>query len=112
LYFAHFHPMLPVIHQPSFDPGRDLLVTLAVINIGACYTEFSDARSFSTALSDLIRRLLVFTAEQDRRFVRSAPYLTAQLLQGVRKSPLPFVVIWSVHWPHSFLVCKPPDGGE
>lgn len=84
--------MLPVIHQPTFDPGRDLSVTLAVINIGACYTDFSEARSFSAVLSDLIRRLLVFTAEQDRRFVRSASYLTAQLLQGVRKLSLTFVV--------------------
>ncbi|KAI8937388.1 hypothetical protein NX059_006592 [Plenodomus lindquistii] len=82
LYFTHFDPSLPVIHKPTFDPGRDLLVTLAVINIGACYTGFS-ARSFSAVLSDLLRRLLLFTAEQDRRFVRSASYVTAQLLQNI-----------------------------
>jgi hypothetical protein len=89
LYFTHFNPTLPIIHQATFDPGRDLLVTLAVINIGACYTDFDEASSFSAALSDLIRRLLLFTAEQDHRFVRSAPYVTAKLLQGVRELILP-----------------------
>ena len=64
--------MLSIIHQATFSPGKGLLVTLAVIDIGACYTDFDEASSFFAALSDLIRRLLVFTAEQDHRFVRSA----------------------------------------
>lgn len=72
LYFTRFHPMLSIIHQATFDPGKGLLVTLAVIDIGACYTDFDEASFFFAALSDLIRRLLVFTAEQDHRFVRSA----------------------------------------
>ncbi|EXJ68489.1 uncharacterized protein A1O5_08282 [Cladophialophora psammophila CBS 110553] len=82
LYFAYFHPMLAIVHQPTFDPGKDLVVTLAMICIGACYTGYTGAKSFSIALSELIRKLLVFMAEQDRRFVRTASYLTAQLLQG------------------------------
>lgn len=89
MFFTHFQPMLPIIHEATFDPGKDLLVTLAMVDIGACYTEFDEALSFSTELSDLIRRLLVFTAEHDHRFVRSVPYVTAQLLQGVRKSTIP-----------------------
>ncbi|KIW12692.1 hypothetical protein PV08_09970 [Exophiala spinifera] len=82
LYFEYFHPMLDVVHRPTFDPGRDLVVTLAMICIGSCYTGQPGAKSFSIALSELIRKLLVFMAEQDRRFVRTASYLTAQLLQG------------------------------
>lgn len=82
LYFAHFHSTLAIIYQPTFDPGKDPVVTLAVVSIGACYTNFAGAKSFSTALSELIRRLLLFMAEQDRRFVRTRSYLTAQLLQG------------------------------
>lgn len=82
LYFAYFHPMLAVIHQPTFDPGKDLVVTLAMISIGACYSELTDAKQFSVALSELIKRLLVFMAEVDRRFVRTGSYLTAQVLQG------------------------------
>lgn len=82
LYFAYFHPTLAIIHQPTFDPGKDLVVTLAMVCIGSCYTGFAGAKAFSIALSELIRKLLVFMAEQDRRFVRTASYLTAQLLQG------------------------------
>ncbi|KAH0839188.1 hypothetical protein FOPE_05317 [Fonsecaea pedrosoi] len=82
LYFAYFHPTLDLIHQPTFDPGRDLVLTLAMISIGACYSDLPGAKAFSIVLSELVRRLLIFMAEQDRRFVRTGPYLTAQLLQG------------------------------
>lgn len=74
--------MFTVIHQLSFDSGRDLVVTSTMISIGACYSEFSGAEPFSIALSGLIRSLLIFMAEQDCRFVRTRSYLTAQLLQG------------------------------
>ncbi|KAK5040505.1 hypothetical protein LTS07_001003 [Exophiala sideris] len=82
LYFAYFHPMLAVLHQPTFDPGKDLVVTLAMVSIGACYSDITGAKQFSIALSELVKRLLVFMAEVDRRFVRTGSYLTAQLLQG------------------------------
>ncbi|OQV01808.1 Fungal specific transcription factor domain-containing protein [Cladophialophora immunda] len=82
LYFAYFHPTLDLVHQPTFDPGRDLVLTLAMVSIGACYSDLPGAKVFSIVLSELIRRLLIFMAEQDRRFVRTGPYLTAQLLQG------------------------------
>src|SRR6202000_3578382 len=80
LYFAYFHPVLDVVHQPTFNPSKDLVVTLGMICIGACYAGQPGAKSFSIALSELIRKLLVFMAEQDRRFVRTASYFTAQLL--------------------------------
>ncbi|KAI8935357.1 hypothetical protein NX059_007941 [Plenodomus lindquistii] len=83
LYFAHFHPISSIIHQPTFDPGKDLVVTLAMICIGASYTEFSESEAFSTVFSDLIRRLLVFMAEHDHRFVRTRSYVVAQLLQAI-----------------------------
>ncbi|OAP56474.1 hypothetical protein AYL99_09653 [Fonsecaea erecta] len=82
LYFAYFHPTLDLVHQPTFDPGRDLVLTLAVVSVGACYSDLQGAKAFSIVLSELVRRLLIFVAEQDRRFVRTGPYLTAQLLQG------------------------------
>lgn len=85
LYFAHFQRMLRLFHQPTFDPSKDLVVTLAVICIGACYTQLPGAKAFSTVLSELNRRLLLFMAEHDRRFVRTQSYVAAQLLQGTRK---------------------------
>ncbi|KIW17546.1 hypothetical protein PV08_04740 [Exophiala spinifera] len=82
-YFAQFHQLFPFIHQPTFDPAKDLTVTLAIASIGALYTQLSEAVSFSNALSELNRRLLLFLAEYDRRYVRTEAYLTAQLLQGL-----------------------------
>ncbi|KAF5725032.1 hypothetical protein FMUND_245 [Fusarium mundagurra] len=67
MYFAHFHQMFPFIHQPTFDPAKDLTVTLAIASIGALYTQLSEAVSFSNTLSELNRRLLLFLAEYDRR---------------------------------------------
>lgn len=82
LFFAYYHPMLAIVHQPTFDPGKDLVVTLTMLCIGVLYTDFSEAKAFSIALAELTRRLLVFMAEQDRQFIRTTPYITALLLQG------------------------------
>ncbi|ETN36192.1 uncharacterized protein HMPREF1541_08469 [Cyphellophora europaea CBS 101466] len=82
LYFRHFHPTVPVIHQPTFDPGKDLIVTLAIISIGSCYTNLENARNFAVCLSELLGRLLSYMVQQDRRFVRTPSYLVAQVLQG------------------------------
>jgi hypothetical protein len=51
---------VPIIHQPSFDPAKEPVLTLAMIVIGACYTDFEGAVAFSIALSEFTRRLLVF----------------------------------------------------
>jgi hypothetical protein len=77
--------MVSIIHQPTFDPAKDLVVTIAVICIGACYTQLPGCRAFSIILSELNRRLLLFMAVHDHRFVRTQSYLVAQLLQGIRK---------------------------
>ncbi|KAH8812805.1 hypothetical protein F5884DRAFT_899041 [Xylogone sp. PMI_703] len=82
-YFAHFQQTWPIIHQPTFDPARDLTVTLAVACIGVLYTHLPEAKTFSNTLSELNRRLLLFLAEYDPRYVRTEPYLTTQLLQGI-----------------------------
>jgi hypothetical protein len=79
LYFAHFHPVsfrfwsrrqvgkliitktFPIIHRPTYETAKDnVVVTLAIACIGACYTEFDGARSFSNAFSELNRRILLF----------------------------------------------------
>ncbi|OQU95621.1 Fungal specific transcription factor domain-containing protein [Cladophialophora immunda] len=83
LYFAHFDKWLPIIHQPSFDPAKEPVLTLVLIMIGACYTDFEGASAFSIALSEFIRRLLVFMAEHDPRFVRTEYYISAQLLNSI-----------------------------
>lgn len=51
------------IHRPSFDVNKSsILVTLAMVSIGACYSEREGAHGFATALAELNRRLLLFMA--------------------------------------------------
>ncbi|KAJ9643794.1 hypothetical protein H2204_001939 [Knufia peltigerae] len=71
LYFAHFHKSTPIIHRPTFDPGKDHFLTLAIASIGACYSGLQNAMSFSNALAE---------AEYDPRFVRTGEFLAAELL--------------------------------
>ncbi|KAH8815524.1 hypothetical protein F5884DRAFT_772680 [Xylogone sp. PMI_703] len=84
MYFKYFDWILPVVHRPTFDPGKDPVVTLAIIATGACYTEFKGARAFSNVLSELLRRLLLYMAESDAPYVKTEPYITAQLLQAAQ----------------------------
>ncbi|KAH8816729.1 fungal-specific transcription factor domain-containing protein [Xylogone sp. PMI_703] len=84
LFFAHFNKFLPIIHRPTFDPGKDTLVTLMIICIGSCYTLFKGAREFSNTLSEICRRLLLIMAERDSRFLQKDYYNIAQLLQGTQ----------------------------
>ncbi|KAH8891122.1 hypothetical protein GQ53DRAFT_649314 [Thozetella sp. PMI_491] len=83
LYFFHFDKFFPFIHRPTFDPAKDFVLTLAMSVIGACYSGYPSARSFATALSELTRRLLLFMAEYDPRFVRAESYISAQVLQSI-----------------------------
>ncbi|KIV82831.1 hypothetical protein PV11_04904 [Exophiala sideris] len=83
MYFAHFHKNVPIIHRPTFDPAKDHALTLAMAAIGVCYTGLFGAISFSNALSELTRRLLMFLAEFDPRFVRTGDFVAAQLLQSI-----------------------------
>ena len=50
----------PVIHRPTFDPAKEPIVTLAMVANGACYTHYHNVQTFANALSELVRRLLVF----------------------------------------------------
>ena len=83
LYFVHFHEFYPAIHRPSFEAAKEPVLTLAIAVIGACYSGFPSARAFATSLSELTRRLLLFMAEYDPRFIRTESYITAQFVQSL-----------------------------
>ncbi|KEF51214.1 uncharacterized protein A1O9_12717 [Exophiala aquamarina CBS 119918] len=84
LYFRHFDYIFPILHRATFDPAEFPLLTLSAACIGACYTTFYGAQTFSNSLSELIRRLITFMAEYDQRFVRTEYYVISQLLQSVQ----------------------------
>ncbi|KAI1634876.1 fungal-specific transcription factor domain-containing protein [Biscogniauxia mediterranea] len=71
LYFANVHQICPILHRPTFDPGESIIVTLAVVSLGACFTKFAQSRTLSDSISEINRRLLLYMS-----------YITAQLLQG------------------------------
>lgn len=61
LYWEHFHPILPVIHRPSFCIERSpSILLIAMVSIGASYSNLKNAKSFADGLSELCKRCLAW----------------------------------------------------
>lgn len=61
LYWEHFHPILPVIHRPSFCVERTpSILLIAMVSIGASYSNLKNAKSFADGLSELCKRCLAW----------------------------------------------------
>lgn len=57
LYFAHFHPVFPIIHKPTWSlPDVDPLLVLAVAGIGAQFSRIKNAEAFAQGIHELVRR--------------------------------------------------------
>lgn len=63
--------MSPIIHRPTFDPSENLIVTLAVVSLGAPYSNFKGCQAFAISLSELNRRLILFMVRLSRLFPAS-----------------------------------------
>jgi hypothetical protein len=78
MYFVHFNTVrhepwtineslissqqfLSIIHRPTFDPLKDLLLTLTVVCVGSGFTALEKSREFSNTLSEICRRLLLLS---------------------------------------------------
>ena len=58
LYFEHFHPLLPVLHKPTFSPKTThWLLLFVVASIGSRYSKLPDAEACSLAMFELGRRV-------------------------------------------------------
>ncbi|KAM3508987.1 hypothetical protein MY10362_000872 [Beauveria mimosiformis] len=75
--------LLPMIHRPTFDLGAYPVLTLSMCAIGVLYSDFDNARAFSMALCELLRRLFVCMSEQNAMVTRSYEFLAARTLQSV-----------------------------
>ncbi|KAF4537803.1 uncharacterized protein LTHEOB_11427 [Lasiodiplodia theobromae] len=81
LYFEHFHPIFPMLHQPSFGKGAPRpLLTLAVATIGARYSKLEGASQCALAMTELLRRLAMHLCETDNRFSRQISLLQCIVL--------------------------------
>ncbi|KAK2743118.1 hypothetical protein FQN55_007569 [Onygenales sp. PD_40] len=58
LFFTKFNTSYPLIHQPTFDPGRvDKLLLAAIISMGATYSN-RDAHQLAVGMHDSLRNQL------------------------------------------------------
>lgn len=59
LYWTKFHPIYPVLHRPTFLPGMQLVMLVAiVIAIGASFAD-DEAHQFGMALYDKVKGLIL-----------------------------------------------------
>jgi hypothetical protein len=60
LYFEHFHPTMPVLHVPTFEPSRSSWVLLLALSaVGSQYSAISTRKDFSGALTGFLRQGLL-----------------------------------------------------
>lgn len=59
LYFEYFHPNLPILHQPTFDPSQTRWqLVLATAAVGRCYSKVQGAVQYAMGLQELLRRAI------------------------------------------------------
>lgn len=84
LYFEEFHPMFPLLHQPTFDPGKeDWVLLLAVIVIGCRFSRVQGALESVHLLQEFLRRAIKFTTERDYSLTYQPWFVQAALLNQI-----------------------------
>jgi hypothetical protein len=62
LYFEYFQPIMPLIHQATFNPAKaSWVLVLAVASIGCRYSKAQGSGKCATALAELCRRAIMLT---------------------------------------------------
>lgn len=82
LYWEYFHPLLPFLHKPTFDPTADSthwILVLAVASVGARYSRVEGAVACGIALQELLRRSIQLTVHKLARDAVVCFVLTAIL---------------------------------
>lgn len=84
LYFRHFHDTLPIIPHiglRTYDTLPPILL-LAMAAIGAMYSR-DKYGGLAIALNELVRRIIIYTRENDQRAMFDLSFAQASLLQSV-----------------------------
>ncbi|KAH8660856.1 fungal-specific transcription factor domain-containing protein, partial [Tricladium varicosporioides] len=80
LYFEHFQPTFPLLHQATFDPSTTpWILVLAVAAIGCRYSMIPESGKCANALQELVRRAIMLACERDNSNVRTT-WLTQAIL--------------------------------
>ncbi|KAK9474158.1 fungal-specific transcription factor domain-containing protein [Dipodascopsis tothii] len=84
LYFANFHPILPMIHRPTFRVATcPSILLLTLLSIGASYSDIGGALEFADSLGELCRRILLWMSSYDEAYLRTGYFITALCLQNI-----------------------------
>ncbi|OCK79360.1 hypothetical protein K432DRAFT_383157 [Lepidopterella palustris CBS 459.81] len=84
LYFEYFHPIFPMLHQPTFNPSKaPWQLVLATAAVGCRYSKAPGSRKAANALQELLRRAIGLTCEQDNSNVREIWLAQAILLNSL-----------------------------
>ncbi|KAB2571013.1 Zinc finger protein MSN2 [Lasiodiplodia theobromae] len=81
LYFEDFHPVFPLLHRASFDPGTaPWLLVLAVAVTGCRFSRNNVPAARVNAMQELLRRAIQTTMERDRAAVAGEVWLAQAAL--------------------------------
>lgn len=81
LYFERFHQLLPIIHQPTFDPNSaPILLILAMACIGSHYSNTPEAAEFAKEVVDVLGEVI-------SQMVGPSPLVNAPLVDRLTDSP-------------------------
>jgi hypothetical protein len=59
LFFEHFHPMVPILHVPTFEPREDhWMLVLVLVTIGSRYSSVSRRLQYHQILDQLLYALI------------------------------------------------------
>ncbi|KAK9390552.1 fungal-specific transcription factor domain-containing protein [Lipomyces mesembrius] len=84
LYFEHFHPILPMIHRPTFrTPTCPSILLATMMSVGASYADMEGSHQFADTLSELCKRTLLWLGTYDSTYTRSGYFVMAFLLQNI-----------------------------
>ncbi|OAL54674.1 hypothetical protein IQ07DRAFT_596165 [Pyrenochaeta sp. DS3sAY3a] len=84
LYFEYFHPTLPLLHRPSFNPNSShSLLVLAVAVTGCRFSSLSQPKNFVNSMQDLLRHAIHIVHERIQTTASDLYFAQALLLNQV-----------------------------
>ncbi|KAK4046393.1 hypothetical protein OIV83_006116 [Microbotryomycetes sp. JL201] len=86
LYFRHFHPNMPMLHVPTFNPRTTPgYLLLEIIGVGALHAPFPGSLQLGRVLLELGRRVIEELTTKDNRHARMLPMAQTMLIWGMMR---------------------------
>ncbi|KAM0793665.1 hypothetical protein ACM66B_001096 [Microbotryomycetes sp. NB124-2] len=86
LYFRHFHPNMPMLHVPTFNPRTTPgYLLLELIGVGALHAPFPGSLQLGRVLLELGRRVIEELTTKDNRHARMLPMAQTMLIWSMMR---------------------------